>query len=321
MADGAEEAARRLRGMAYMAFGIFAFSFQDMIIKGISGLYPVHEIVFVRSFLVLPLMLVIAHFEHGIRGLATKRLGTHIFRGSIMFLAYNFYYLGIAALPLATTTALAFSAPLFITALAGPLLGERVGLTRWLAVLAGFFGVLIVMWDRLNFTEFAVLLPVISSFFYALAQLQARHIGGTESGAALSFYLAVLFVFWSGVAGIVLGSGEYAASAHPSLAFLLRAWVWPSPEHLLLMAGCGLSAGFGIYGLSQGYRLALASEAALFEYTALPWSILWGFLFFAEIPSLNTLLGVPVVIAAGLAIAWRERRRAAAADGTVKAAV
>jgi drug/metabolite transporter (DMT)-like permease len=305
-----EQARRRWQGVAFMCAGVFVFTIQDLIIKDISGLYPVHEIVFVRSFVVLPVILLIAHIEHGLRRLWTARLAAHVVRSVIMFLAYTSYYLGIAALPLATAVAISFSSPLFITALAVPLLGERVGPVRWAAVFVGFIGVVIVMWDKLGAVELAVLLPVVSAFCYALSQLHARYMGATESGAALSFYLTIVFFVLSGLAGLVTGSGAFEAWSHPSLAFLLRPWSWPASPDLMLMLVCGVVASVGVYCLAQGYRMAEANEAALFEYTALPWAILWGFLFFSEVPRFNTFIGVALVILASLSIAWRERRLA-----------
>ena len=182
-----EDARRRWQGLAFMCAGVFVFTIQDLIIKDISGLYAVHEIVFIRSFIVLPVILVIAHVEHGLRRLWTERLAAHIARSVIMFLAYTSYYLGIAALPLATAVAISFSSPLFITALAVPLLGERVGPVRRLAVGVGFAGVIIVMWDKLGAVEWAVLLPAASALCYALSQLHARYLGDTESGCSALF--------------------------------------------------------------------------------------------------------------------------------------
>lgn len=306
---------RQLIGIGFMCLGVFAFTFQDLIIKGISGTYPAHQIVFIRSLLALPFTLAIAWVETGLGQLKTRRIGAHLLRGTVFFLSYTLYYLGIAALPLAMAAAISFAAPLFITALAGPLLGEKVGPVRWLAVTLGFLGVLIVMQDGLSTLEWAVLLPALSAFCYALGQLHGRHIGATEAASTMSVYVNVMFFLLSGLAGLVIGSGEFAQWSHPSLAFLLRAWVWPSGEDLLLMLGCGLAATVGIYCLGQGYRMAEANLAAIFEYTALPWAILWGFLFFSQLPGFSTLAGVALVILAGSVIAIRERPRRAALRG------
>jgi len=115
--------------------------------------------------------------------------------------------------------------------------------------------------------------------------------------------------------GLIFGNGAFAEWSHPSLAFLLRAWSWPSGHDLLLMLSCGVVATVGIYCLGQGYRLAEANLAAIFEYTALPWAILWGFLFFSQLPGLSTLAGVALVVAAGVVIAFRERPRRAPLRG------
>ncbi len=171
-----------LVGVAFMCVGVFVFTFQDLIIKGISSTYPAHEIVFIRSFLALPFTLLIAWFETGLHRLKTPRVGAHMLRGVAFFMAYTLYYLGIAALPLAMAVAISFAAPLFITALAGPLLGEKVGNVRWFAVVLGFIGVLIVMKDGLGLLQWAVVLPAISALCYALGQLHGRHMGATEFG-------------------------------------------------------------------------------------------------------------------------------------------
>jgi drug/metabolite transporter (DMT)-like permease len=304
-----------LVGVLFMCVGVFAFTFQDLIIKGISGTYPAHEIVFIRSFLALPFTLLIAHFEHGLPRLATARIGAHMLRGAAFFLAYTTYYLGIAALPLAMAVAISFAAPLFITALAGPLLAEKVGKIRWFAVLLGFLGVLIVMRDGLGMLEWAVVLPAFSALCYALGQLHGRHIGATESASTMSVYVNVMFFVLSGLAGLIIGSGDFAQWSHPSLAFLLRAWTLPTLTDFLLMLACGVVATIGIYCLGQGYRLAEANLAATFEYTALPWAILWGFLFFSQLPGFSTVAGVALVVVAGVVIAIRERPRRTALRG------
>jgi hypothetical protein len=193
MSDDKEARRRQLSGVAFMCLGVFAFTFQDLIIKGISTTYPAHQIVFIRSLLALPFTLAIAHFENGLHRLNTPRIGAHMLRGTVFFLAYTLYYLGIAALPLAMAVAISFAAPLFITALAGPLLGEKVGKIRWLAVILGFLGVLIVMRDGLGMLEWAVVLPALSALCYALGQLHGRHIGATESASTMSVYVNVMF--------------------------------------------------------------------------------------------------------------------------------
>src|SRR4029078_4064597 len=206
MHDDKDAPRRQLFGVAFMCAGVFVFTFQDLIIKSISSTYPAHQIVFIRSFLVLPFTLLIAWLETGLYRLKTPRIGAHLLRGVAFFLAYTLYYLGIAALPLAMAVAISFAAPLFITSLAGPLLGEKVGKIRWFAVVLGFIGVLIVMQDGLGLLAWAVVLPALSALCYALGQLHGRHIGATESASTMSVYVNVVFFVLSAPARLIISS-------------------------------------------------------------------------------------------------------------------
>ncbi len=126
----------RLRGILFLCAGAFVFTIQDVIIKLVSDRYPLPEVLAVRCTVALPILLLPIHFDGGLAGLRSRRLGVLLLRGALL-LAYATYYLAVAALPLAEAVSLYYSAPLFIVMLSGPLLGERVGLSRWLALLAG----------------------------------------------------------------------------------------------------------------------------------------------------------------------------------------
>ena len=309
MRDDKDAQRRQLSGVAFMCVGVLAFTFQDLIIKDISRTYPAHEIVFIRSFLALPFTLLIAWFETGLHRLDTPRVGAHMLRGTVFFLAYTLYYLGIAALPLAMAVAISFAAPLFITALAGPLLGEKVGKIRWLAVVLGFIGVLVVMKDGLGMLEWAVLLPALSALLLcarpvARPSYRRHRIGIDHVGLCECHVLHSVGPCRTGHRRRRVRAMEPSEPRIPA-----RAWVWPTQHDLLLILGCGVAATIGIYCLGQGYRMAEANLAAIFEYTALPWAILWGFLFFSQLPGLSTLAGVGLVIFAGIVIAIRERPR------------
>ena len=130
------------RGIAFLCLGVLVFSLQDAIIKQVSGAYPLTEVVFVRSLVGLPIFLVLVHREVGFRALFASQLGFLALRALILFVSYTAYYMAFPALPLADAVALYFTVPLFVTALAGPFLGERTHWRVWLAVLLGFAGVM-----------------------------------------------------------------------------------------------------------------------------------------------------------------------------------
>lgn len=307
-----------VKGVLCVIAGISVFSIQDVIIKSISGSYPVHEIVFFRSFVALPLLLVIAHFDGGLAQLRTRRPWAHILRGCAMLGSYTTYYLAIAALPLAMAVALFFVAPLLITALSHFLLGEKAQLRRWLAVATGFVGVLIMTRPASDAIEPAIFLAVLAALFYAISVIATRRLGATESGASLAFTVTLVYFAANGLLGLWLGDGALARDGHPSLEFLLRAWVFPSWRDLALLAACGLIAAFGFYFLSQAYRVAKATSVAPFEYVGLPLAALWGYLFWSEVPDRTTVLGVALIVGSGLYVLHRESvrgRRTAAGRG------
>ncbi len=295
-------------GIGYLVVAMFFFSVQDVIIKFLSGDLAVHQIVFVRSLIAIPLIVLIARIEGGVGRLRTRRLGLQLFRGAIGFCAYTAFYLSIASVPLGLATTLFFAAPLFVTALAVLILKEHVSIRRWLAVIVGFAGIVIALQPGADAFDPAALLAVLASLLYAFEILVTRRLGRTESGASLAFYLLLAFLILSPVSGLILGTGAFATESHPSLAFLTRAWIMPTPTDLALLAGCALAAGLGIYGTGQGYRFAQASVAVPFEYTSLFWAVLWGYLFWAEVPLLTTYIGIAFVVGSGLYIFYRESR-------------
>ncbi len=295
-----------VKGVLFVIAGISIFSIQDVIIKSISGSYPVHEIVFVRSLVALAPLLLIAHFDGGLARLRTRRPWAHLLRGCAMLVSYTTFYLAIVALPLASAVALFFVAPLLITALSHFVLGEKAQLRRWLAVATGFIGVLIMTQPDGGTIEPAALFAVCAALFYALSVMATRRMGATESGASLAFSATLLYVGANGLLGLWLGDGSLAQGGHPSLEFLLRAWVVPAPADGLIMVATGGLAAIGAYLISQAYRISQAGLIAPFEYIALPLSILWGVVFFGDWPDALGWVGTALIAGAGLYVFYRE---------------
>ena len=289
----------RIAGMFSVAAGVSVFSFHDAIVKGLSGVYPFHQIVFIRSVVALPVLLLIALAE-GRGHLTLHRPRLHLLRGIVMYVAFTAYYLGLARLQMAETVALTFSAPLFIAALSVPVLGERVERRSWAAIGVGFLGVLILVRPGTGLADIAAAFPVMAALAYALSALFARRLGTTESGGAMALSATVVYILASGIMGLSLAGFEPPPGAHVSVRFLLNPWAWPSAADLGRMAGCGVLAALGFFFLGQGYRLAQASLVAPFEYVALPWSALWGYLFFGALPDATMIIGAAIVVGSGL---------------------
>ena len=300
---------RMTLGILSLCLGVLVFSLQDPLVKAVSGAYPVTEVMAIRAIVALPILIVLVHADVGLRALLSRRFGLLTLRAFIQFSSYTVYYLAIAALPLADAVALYFMAPLFIMALAGPYLGERVSWQTLATVLIGLVGVLVMLRPGTGLFDWAALLSLGSAALYGFSQLMARRIGDTESSTVMAFYQNGAYLTGAIVVAGAFHLAGITLAVHPSLEFLVRPWVWPALPDFLKMAACGFVAAAGMILLSQGYRLAPANRVATFEYTGILWSPLWGFLFFAEVPRGTTMLGAALIIGAGLLALNVSRRR------------
>ena len=303
-------------GILFVLVGVFCISINDLLIKQLSGGYPLHELVFVRSGIGILFGLIIVQFEGGWGILRTRHPWLHATRGLLIVIANMTFFVALAVLPLADATALFFAAPLFITLLSIPMLGEKVGPLRISAVVVGFVGVVVMQrpWagaDTLEVNRIVLLLPVLSALTYALNQLLTRKLGVESKASAMAIYIQATFIIVSMGFFVVAGDGRFAeGSANPSVTFLLRAWVWPAPEDVWIFAGLGVNAAIIGYSLSQAYRLADAATVAPFEYIGLPLAVMWGFVVFGDVPMWEVWLGMSLILGAGLFVFLRERQKA-----------
>lgn len=295
------------KGIAFLIAGIAVFSVQDLILKLLSSGYPLHQAMVLRSLTAIPFLLILVHLNGGLKTLFTPGWPRMVTRGLIMFVAYTAYYLALAALPMATTVALYFSAPLMITILSVVMLKENVSLPRWLAVLAGFIGVLIMVRPGSDLFDWAALLPVLSGLAYGLSMVQARTQGSTQTAAALAFHGNAVFLICALILSAIFGSGAFASGHHKSLAFLLRGWATPTATDLGLMMACGVIAAAGLTLLTQAYRITEANTVAPFEYTAMIWGVFYGWIIWHDWPDTTAWRGITIIIGAGLLVLWRER--------------
>ena len=296
------------QGVRFLVLAMLIFSLQDIAVKWIGGDYPVLEIVTFRSLIALPLTLLFFRFEGG-QGLPTTQRHTlEYVRGLFYFLSYTTHFMGLAALPLADIAGIKFSGPLMITLLSVVLLGEMVGPRHWLALLVGFMGVLLIVRPGLSTFNMGAVFILVSVLFYALAAILTRKLQTTDSSATMAYYSSLVYLIATFIlAPLVIVVGNFPG-AHPSVAFLFRAWVMPSLFDWVVMSGPGLVWAGGMYFLARAYSVALASVVAPFEYVALPISAMWGFLIWQEIPAWTTWAGAVVTLSSGMYVLYREQK-------------
>ena len=303
-------------GIAFVLAGMLSISINDVLIKFLSGGYPLHQMVFFRSAIGIFFSLMIVQWEGGFGILRTRTPGLHLLRGVLVVVSNLTYFAALAVIPLADATALFFVAPLMITLLSIPLLGEKVGPWRLGAVVVGFLGVVVMMkpWaggGALDVPRWVLLLPVVSALFYALNQIMTRKLGLTTRASAMSVYIQGIFIVVSLAFFAVAGDGRYAEGAtNGSVVFLLRAWIWPQGSDIWLFLGLGVNSAVIGYCLAQAYRITDAATIAPFEYVGLPLAVLWGWLVWTELPDAAVTAGIVLIMGAGLFVFLRERIRA-----------
>jgi drug/metabolite transporter (DMT)-like permease len=296
------------QGILCLVGALGALTLSDSIIKWLSPDMALHQITLLRSCFALLLVMVFVQLEGGLVTLQTKRPVLHFLRGSMLVLANMFFFVGLAAMPLAETVVLFYTAPLFICMLSQPVLGEKVGLRRWCVIVLGMIGVIIMLRPGSDVFQSVSLLPIMAALCYAAMTMMTRKLGIRESAGALTFYIQIAFIVISGAVGLIVGDGGYDIYGNSSLTFLLRAWYWPSLVQWQLLLLCGLIVACGGYLMSQAYRLGEAPAVAPFEYASLPFALAVGYYLWGDWPDWPAFVGTGLIVSSGLVVAYLENR-------------
>ncbi|WP_142780854.1 DMT family transporter [Agrobacterium sp. T29] len=291
-------------GILLKLTAMLAFTVMSACVKGLNGAIPVGEVVFCRGFFALiPLCLWFIASSERITVPATKNIGSLLAGSSAGLGGMFFGFLALAYLPLVNVTVLSYTTPLFTIMLAALLLGEKVRIYRWSAVLTGFIGVFITLSPKLIFDAasgpaqidsvamIGTALALTGALCAAFSSIAVRHLNSIEKPSRIVLIYTLT--------GVVAG-----------LATLGFGWKMPDFHQFLLLAGGGLAGGIGQIAMTLSLRHAQASLLAPFDYTTMIWAIALGYLFMAEVPTGATIIGALTVIAAGLFAMWRENRLA-----------
>jgi drug/metabolite transporter (DMT)-like permease len=272
-------------GMGALAFGLF--SLMDALVKWLSAVYPVPQIlVFNALFALVPVGAMVVS-RGGLPQLRTRRLGLHLLRGVLGTTGGFLAFYAFSRLPLADAYAIIFATPLLITALSVPILGEAVGWRRWSAVLVGFIGVLVMLRPGMAPVSLGSVAALGAACASACAILLVRKLSVTETTPSIAFY--------SNLTAVVLTGLAFSAT-----------FVVPSLLDFALMAASGLIGGTALLVLIAAYRRSPAALVAPFQYSQMLWAILLGALFWSDVPEPVMLLGASIVAGSGLFILYRE---------------
>lgn len=274
------------RGIGCILFGCFCLTVSDGFAKWLGEYFSPLQLVFMRGVIAAPVVALLAARAHGVQALVTAHPLLHLARGAINVAAAFCFYLSLTYIPLAEATAIAFSAPLFVTLLSVMVLKERVGVWAWCAVWTGFAGVLVIVRPGWGSFHPAVFLPLLAAVGYAVMMLTARRISAREPLATTALYIVL---------------AQVAASA------LLQPWVWRPIDALQFagMAGLAIFSTLGLTFITHAFRLASPSVVAPFDYSGLIWASLFGWLFWGELLDAWTYVGAALITAGGILVVTR----------------
>jgi drug/metabolite transporter (DMT)-like permease len=279
-----------LKGMLLMVLGVLLLTINDAVTKHLVLSYPVGQVICLRQAATLLVLIPYVMLATGWGALRVVNWPGQLTRGMLFIAGSVCIVLSLELLPLAMVITILFTTPIFVAAFSAPVLGERVGPHRWVAVIGGFAGVLIVMQPGAATFQWALLLPVAAAFINAFRDVLTRFLSRTETSIAI--------LFWSNLA-LMAGGAATAPFG----------WEPVSSGAALWFVVAGVSNGAAHFFIIEALRAGEASAVAPVRYTALIWAALLGFVVWGEVPGLWLWAGAAVIVASSLYMIRAERRR------------
>ncbi len=277
------------RAVAWMIAAVACFSLMDAGMKQLSTGYPSLQVTFLRGAASLPFVLVWVLASAGPRSLVPRRWSLHLLRGVLGMVMIGCFAFALRDLPLSTAYSIYFVAPLLVAALSVPLLGERVGPRRWVAIGIGLLGVIVVLRPGVQgFISIPGLMVLAAATAYAIAAITVSLLTRTDTSQSMVVWFLVIMAIGAGLL------------AWPD-------WVSLRLADAPLVAGMGLAGALGQIALTRAFQLGEASMIAPLEYTGLVWVIGWDLMFWRQLPDAWTWAGAAIIMASGLYLLHRER--------------
>ena len=295
------------KGIVFILIAMMVFSVQDGIMKHIYNFVSLYEIYLIRTVISFVLILIFLIITKQPIVFRTQYLVLTITRVILFFFGFSSFYVSLTVLPLGTATALFFVTPFLITIFAHFFLKEEIGIRRWSAIVVGFIGVYITLNPDFSNFNYLSLLPILCAFCYSLSMIIIKKTSDKDSVYTQTFTFYIGAIILSIIFYFIIGDGQYNTSNHPASQFIFREWFVDFNTNILLMAATGVTATLAFLFLFTAYSIASPAVVSPFEYSILFWSPLVGWLYFDEIPSLNTVIGILIIVSSGIYIFMREK--------------
>ena len=299
------------QGIILIMIAMSLFAMQDSLIKFIFEQSTLFEIFFGRYLVAALLLFAYIKFTKQVVSLKTYYPYLTFIRVLFHFTAFSTFFVSITYMPLATANALFFSCPFFVSIFAKFFLKEFIGIRRWSAIAFGFTGVLIVLNPNFSNFEYKNLLPVFSAFFYAASMTITKYTSDKDDVNTQLFYFYVIALILCVIIYFFMGAGQFNnKDFDPSTQFIFREWFSNFDYTLQYIILMGVLASIAFTCVFKAYSNYSTSITSIFEYSLIIWSIIIGYFLFDDIPTIRTIIGVIIVISAGVYIFLREQKKA-----------
>ena len=295
------------KGIILILLAMMIFSVQDGIMKYIFSFVSLYEVYLIRTVVSFALILFYLKLTKRPIVFKTQYPLLTFCRVILFFFGFSSFYISLTVLPLGFATALFFVTPFLITIFAHFFLKEEIGIRRWSAVVVGFIGVYITLNPDFNNFNYLSLLPILCAFCYSLSMIIIKKTSDKDSVYTQTFTFYFGAIIFSTIFYFLIGDGQYNTSDHPASQFIFREWFVDLESSILFMVATGLTATVAFLLLFTAYSIASPAVVSPFEYSILLWSPLIGWIYFNEIPSLNTVIGIIIIVSSGIYIFMREK--------------
>ena len=295
------------RGILFILLAMMIFSIQDGIMKHIYNFVSLYEVYLIRTLVSFTLIIIFLILTKKPIVFRSQYPLLTLCRVILFFFGFSSFYVSLTVLPLGTATALFFVTPFLITIFAYLFLKEQIGPRRWLAVIVGFIGVYITLDPDFSDFNYLSLLPILCAFCYSLSMIIIKKTSDKDSVYTQTFTFYLGAIFFSIIFYFTIGDGQYNTLDHPASQFIFREWFVDLENSILWMIATGFTATVAFLLLFTAYSIASPSVVSPFEYSILLWSPLVGWLYFSEIPTTNTIIGIIIIVSSGIYIFMREK--------------
>mgnify|MGYP001220501280 CR=1 FL=1 len=295
------------KGIILILLAMMVFSVQDGIMKYIFSFVSLYEVYLIRTVVSFALILFYLKLTKQPIVFKTQYPLLTFCRVILFFFGFSSFYISLTVLPLGFATALFFVTPFLITIFAHFFLKEEIGIRRWSAIVVGFIGVYITLNPDFSNFNYLSLLPILCAFCYSLSMIIIKKTSDKDSVYTQTFTFYFGAMFFSIIFYFVIGDGQYNTIDHPASQFIFREWFVNLESSILFMVITGITATVAFLLLFTAYRVASPAVVSPFEYSILLWAPLIGWIYFEEIPSLNTVIGILIIVSSGIYIFIREK--------------